>query len=154
VPPTTRILSPRGSVIFETRTNQLFVSDIPSKLEEIQSLIAKIDIPVRQVLIEARIVEADDSFGRALGVKLGGTDLRGLRAAFRVGRGRATTTSPSAATIRTRVCRPAEWITATSYLPTIRSSSTCRPTPQFGVLGARPATLCAVAVQRRRPTAS
>jgi type IV pilus assembly protein PilQ len=44
-----------------------------------QSLIAKIDIPVRQVLIEARIVEADDSFGRALGIKLGSTDLRGLR---------------------------------------------------------------------------
>jgi len=73
----TRILSPRGSVIFEGRTNQLFVSDIPAKLEEIQSLIGKIDIPVRQVLIEARIVEADDSFGRALGVKLGWTDLRG-----------------------------------------------------------------------------
>ena len=74
----TRILSARGSVLSEPRTNQLFVSDIPSKLEEIQSLIAKIDIPVRQVLIEARIVEADDSFGRALGVKLGSTDLRGL----------------------------------------------------------------------------
>ncbi|WP_375134481.1 type IV pilus secretin PilQ [Roseateles aquatilis] len=72
-----RILSSRGSVIFETRTNQLFVTDIPSKLEEIQSLIAKIDIPVRQVLIEARIVEADDKFGRALGVKLGASDLRG-----------------------------------------------------------------------------
>ncbi len=75
----TRILSIRGSVIFESRTNQLFVTDIPSKLEEIQSLISKIDIPVRQVLIEARIVEADDTFGRSLGVKLGGTDLRGLR---------------------------------------------------------------------------
>jgi type IV pilus assembly protein PilQ len=75
----TRILSPRGSVIYETRTNQLFVSDIPSKLEEIQAMIAKIDVPVRQVLIEARIVEADDKFGRALGVKLGATDLRGLR---------------------------------------------------------------------------
>jgi len=73
----TRILSPRGSVLFETRTNQLFVSDIPSKLEEISLLISKIDIPVRQVLIEARIVEADDTFGRSLGVKLGGTDLRG-----------------------------------------------------------------------------
>ena len=72
-----RILSPRGSVIFETRTNQLFVTDIPSKLEEILALIAKIDIPVRQVLIEARIVEADDKFGRALGVKLGSSDLRG-----------------------------------------------------------------------------
>ncbi|MDH3209292.1 MAG: type IV pilus secretin PilQ, partial [Burkholderiaceae bacterium] len=75
----TRILSPRGSVIFETRTNQLFVSDIPSKLEEIQSMIGKIDIPVRQVLIEARIVIADDTFGRSLGVKLGGSDLRGIR---------------------------------------------------------------------------
>jgi type IV pilus assembly protein PilQ len=74
-----RILSPRGSVIFESRTNQLFVNDIPSKLEEIQALISKIDIPVRQVLIEARIVEADDSFGRALGVRLGGNDLRGVR---------------------------------------------------------------------------
>jgi len=70
---TTKILSPRGSVIYETRTNQIFVNDIPSKLEEIQQLISKIDIPVRQVLIEARIVEADDSFGRSLGVKLGAT---------------------------------------------------------------------------------
>ena len=74
-----RILSPRGSVVFEVRTNQLFVSDIPSKLEEIQSLIAKIDIPVRQVLIESRIVIADDSFGRSLGVRLGAADLRGVR---------------------------------------------------------------------------
>lgn len=73
----TRILSARGSVIFEPRTNQLFVSDVPSKLEEIQAMIAKIDIPVRQVLIEARIVEANDRFGRALGVKLGANDLRG-----------------------------------------------------------------------------
>ena len=70
-----RILSPRGSVIFETRTNQLFVSDIPSKLEEIQAMIAKIDVPARQVLIEARIVEADDKFGRSLGVKLGASDV-------------------------------------------------------------------------------
>ncbi|HET9645996.1 MAG TPA: type IV pilus secretin PilQ [Burkholderiaceae bacterium] len=73
----TRILSQRGSVIYETRTNQIFVTDIPAKLEEIQAMIAKIDIPVRQVLIEARIVEADDKFGRALGVKLGANDLRG-----------------------------------------------------------------------------
>jgi type IV pilus assembly protein PilQ len=75
----TRILSPRGSVIFESRTNQLFVTDIPSKLEEVQTLIGKVDIPVRQVLIEARIVEAGDSFGRSLGVRLGATDLRGVR---------------------------------------------------------------------------
>jgi len=76
---TGRVLTPRGSVLYESRTNQLFVTDIPSKLEEIQAMIAKIDIPVRQVLIEARIVEADDKFGRSLGVKLGGADLRGQR---------------------------------------------------------------------------
>lgn len=76
---TTKILSPRGSVLFETRTNQLFVNDIPSKLEEIQQLIAKVDIPVRQVMIEARIVEADDKFGKSLGAKLGAADLRGLQ---------------------------------------------------------------------------
>ncbi len=75
----TRILSSRGSVIAEPRTNQLFVTDIPSKLEAIQNLISKLDIAVRQVLIEARIVEASDTFGRSLGVKLGGADLRGVR---------------------------------------------------------------------------
>ncbi len=74
----TRILSPRGSVIFEARTNQLFVSDVPSKLQEIQDMIAKIDIPVRQVLIESRIIVADDTFGRSLGVRLGVNDLRGI----------------------------------------------------------------------------
>jgi len=72
----TRILSARGSVIYETRTNQLFVTDVPSKLQEIQEMIAKIDVPVRQVLIEARVVIADDTFGRSLGVKLGASDLR------------------------------------------------------------------------------
>ena len=67
----TRLLSTRGSVISEMRTNQLFVTDIPGKLEEVGQMIAKIDIPVRQVMIEARIVEAEDTFGRSLGVKLG-----------------------------------------------------------------------------------
>ena len=75
----TRVLSARGNVFFEPRTNQLFVSDVASKLEEIQGMISKIDIPVRQVLIEARIVEANDKFGRALGVKLGANDVRGLQ---------------------------------------------------------------------------
>jgi len=69
---TTRILSPRGSVIAEARTNQLFVSDIPSRLAQVTDLIQKLDIPVRQVLIEARIVEASDTFGKSLGVRMGG----------------------------------------------------------------------------------
>jgi type IV pilus assembly protein PilQ len=74
-----RILSARGSVIAEPRTNQLFVTDVPAKLEQVQALLARLDIAVRQVLIEARIVEASDSFGKSLGVRLGGSDLRGVR---------------------------------------------------------------------------
>ncbi len=66
------LLSSRGSVISEPRTNQLFVTDIPSRLEQVQELITKLDIAIRQVLIEARIVEAEDTFGKSLGVKWGG----------------------------------------------------------------------------------
>jgi len=94
----TRILSARGSVLFDARTNQLFISDISSKLEEAAMMIAKIDVPVRQVLIEARIVEADDTFGRALGVKLGSTDLRGVNGGvpgYRVGGGNYVTVGSS-----------------------------------------------------------
>jgi type IV pilus assembly protein PilQ len=74
-----RILSTRGSVIAEPRTNQLFVTDVPARLEQVQALITRLDIAVRQVLIEARIVEAGDNFGKSLGVRLGGSDLRGIR---------------------------------------------------------------------------
>jgi type IV pilus assembly protein PilQ len=69
---TSRLLSARGSVIAESRTNQIFVSDVPSRLARVAELIQKLDIPVRQVLIEARIVEASDTFGKSLGVRLGG----------------------------------------------------------------------------------
>lgn len=65
------ILSKRGSVVIDARTNQLFVQDITSRLEEVQRIIKKIDIPVRQVQIEARIVEASDSFSKNLGARLG-----------------------------------------------------------------------------------
>ncbi len=75
----TRFLSERGSAISEPRTNQIFVSDTPGKLEEVRQLITSLDVAVRQVLIEARIVEARDTFGRSLGVKLGGSDLRAGR---------------------------------------------------------------------------
>jgi len=84
------LLSARGSVIAEPRTNQLFISDIPSRLEQIREMIVKLDVPVRQVLIEARIVEASDTFGKSLGVKLGGGDLRGIKggdAGYSVGNG-------------------------------------------------------------------
>ena len=71
-----RFLSTRGSVIAEPRTNQLFVTDTAEKIRQVQELIARLDKAVRQVLIEARIVEASDTFSRSLGVKLGSSDLR------------------------------------------------------------------------------
>jgi type IV pilus assembly protein PilQ len=71
-----RILSKRGSVVLDVRTNKVFVQDVPSVLDEVRKMILQIDIPVRQVLIEARVVEADDKFSRNLGVKLGYNDLR------------------------------------------------------------------------------
>ena len=90
-PPANRVLSSRGSVMAEPRTNQLFITDIGSRLEAVQSLLGKLDVAVRQVLIEARIVEASDTFGKSLGVRLGGQDLRGVRgseAGFPVGSNR------------------------------------------------------------------
>lgn len=65
-----RILSKRGSAVADPSSNILFVNDIPAKLEEIRAFISAIDIGARQVLIEARVVEAQDSFNRALGFKL------------------------------------------------------------------------------------
>ncbi len=65
------ILSSRGSVSFDNRTNTLLLVDIPKKVQEVKELLAVIDRPVDQVLIEARIVIADESFARDLGAKFG-----------------------------------------------------------------------------------
>ncbi|MEZ5615619.1 MAG: type IV pilus secretin PilQ [Rhodocyclaceae bacterium] len=64
-------LSKRGTVIVDERTNKLFVTDSPSRLEDVRRLISEIDLPARQVMIEARIVEADDNFTKNVGVRLG-----------------------------------------------------------------------------------
>lgn len=89
-----RFLSERGSAIAEERTNQIFVTDTPAKLEEIAQLLKKLDVPVRQVLIEARIVEARDTFGRSLGVKFGGGYSRAGRGSIGSGyQEKGTTTS-------------------------------------------------------------
>lgn len=68
-----RILSKRGSTVVDPRTNTLFVQDTPSHLDEVRKLIKQIDVPVRQVMIEARFVSATDDFNRTLGGKLGFT---------------------------------------------------------------------------------
>ncbi len=66
-----KLLSKRGSATIDSRTNTLFVQDSPTKLEEIRRLISQLDVPVRQVTIEARVVIADDLFSRQLGARFG-----------------------------------------------------------------------------------
>jgi type IV pilus assembly protein PilQ len=74
----TGFLSPRGSVSYDNRTNTLLLIDIPRKIIEVKKLIAVLDRPVEQVLIEARVVIALDSFMRELGVKFGISDRNGI----------------------------------------------------------------------------
>ena len=69
--PSQRILSKRGAASVDLRTNQVFVQDVSVRLEEVRKLLGQVDVPVQQVLIEARIVEANDSFAKNLGVRLG-----------------------------------------------------------------------------------
>lgn len=64
------MLSPRGSITSHSATNQIFVRDIASVIEEIREVIRSIDIPPKQVMIEARIVEASTGFSNSLGVRL------------------------------------------------------------------------------------
>ncbi|MCL4744876.1 MAG: AMIN domain-containing protein, partial [Burkholderiaceae bacterium] len=71
-----RVLSKRGSAVFDARTNKIFIQDTAANLEDVRKLIAQVDVSVRQVLIEARIVEADDRFSRNLGARLGFNDTR------------------------------------------------------------------------------
>jgi type IV pilus assembly protein PilQ len=78
-------LSAVGKITIDKRTNQVFIYDVPSKLDMISSLLKQIDRPVRQVLIEARIVEADTNFTKSLGVRIGGHDHQGLNFGHRIG---------------------------------------------------------------------
>ena len=66
-----KFLSKRGTAVVDARTNILFVQDTGGRLEEVRRLIRQIDVTVRQVVIESRIVIADDKFGRQLGVRFG-----------------------------------------------------------------------------------
>ncbi len=65
------LLSNRGNVTIDERTNTLIVQDVGNSLEAIREMISKLDVPIRQVMIESRIVNADESFTRDLGVKFG-----------------------------------------------------------------------------------
>ncbi|HRF12226.1 MAG TPA: type IV pilus secretin PilQ, partial [Candidatus Accumulibacter phosphatis] len=70
VDPKQTLLSKRGSALLDERSNMMFVKDTPSRLDDVRAMIAKVDTPARQVMIEARIVEAGDSFAKNLGIRL------------------------------------------------------------------------------------
>lgn len=71
--PKQKILSKRGNAVLDPRTNTVFVQDTPKYLEQVQAIINKTDIPVKQVMIESRLVIADDKYSKALGARLGVT---------------------------------------------------------------------------------
>ncbi len=79
-----KMLSKRGSAVVDQRTNKLFVQDTSGRLDDLRRLIQEIDVPVRQVMIEARIVEAEDTFSKNLGARLGlnGNPYREYQAVF------------------------------------------------------------------------
>ncbi|MBK8507772.1 MAG: type IV pilus secretin PilQ [Candidatus Competibacteraceae bacterium] len=71
-----QMLSPRGDVAVDERTNTLIVKDVPDKIAEIRDLVTKLDSPSRQVLIDSRVVIASDDFSRDLGARFGVTGTR------------------------------------------------------------------------------
>ncbi len=95
--PENSLLSGRGAVSIDARTNTLLIQDTSEKLAEIRSIVKRLDIPVRQVLIESRIVIASDNFSKELGVRFGVTNINnnpsgsGLNSDFVSGNLNATT---------------------------------------------------------------
>lgn len=65
------LLSPRGTISIDPRTNTVIIQDTAKKLDEIRAMVARLDVPVKQVMIEARIVRASNDFSREIGVKWG-----------------------------------------------------------------------------------
>jgi len=88
------ILSKRGVALVDQRSNILFVQDTASRLEEVRKIIRQIDTPIRQVLIEARIVIASDKFSRELGVRFGTQSAFKINNKYAVGQTGSLSTQP------------------------------------------------------------
>lgn len=86
------ILSSRGTATVDERTNIIIVRDIEEKLEEVRAMLARLDVAVRQVLIEARIVNVSTNFGRDLGIRWGGAGSAQTGDNFRYGGSQLATT--------------------------------------------------------------
>jgi type IV pilus assembly protein PilQ len=87
----TGVLSSRGTATVDARTNIIIIRDVTEKLEEVRELLSKLDVPVRQVLIEARIVNVSTDFGRDLGIRWGGAGRTDSSDGFRYGGAQAAT---------------------------------------------------------------
>jgi type IV pilus assembly protein PilQ len=81
----TGVLSSRGTATVDARTNIIIIRDVAEKLDEVRELLSKLDVPVRQVLIEARIVNVSTDFGRDLGIRWGGAGRTDSSDGFRYG---------------------------------------------------------------------
>jgi type IV pilus assembly protein PilQ len=90
-PASTGVLSSRGSATVDARTNIIIIRDVAEKLEEVRELLSRLDVPVRQVLIEARIVNVSTDFGRDLGIRWGGAGRTESTDNFRYGGSQAST---------------------------------------------------------------
>jgi len=100
------ILSKRGVAFVDPRTNVLFVQDTAPRLEEVRRMIRQLDVPIRQVLIEARIVIAGDKFSRQLGVRFGQqTGFSFNRGRYSVGSTGSLNTQPTVRTEGDRIVR-------------------------------------------------
>ena len=93
-----KILSKRGRATYDLKTNTLIVTDTPQKIQQIRQLLAKLDVPTRQVMIEARVVLATSDWSRELGARLGVAAGGALRGANRIGFGGDLGTSAQSAT--------------------------------------------------------
>jgi type IV pilus assembly protein PilQ len=100
-----KFLSKRGNAVVDARTNILFVQDTSARLEEVRRLIRQIDIIVRQVVIESRIVVADDKFSRQLGVRFGMQTGFTLNKRYAAGIGGSLNTQPVVTTSGTTLTR-------------------------------------------------
>jgi type IV pilus assembly protein PilQ len=144
------ILSKRGSAVIDVRTNTVFVQDTPSRLEEVRRLIAKIDIPVPQVMIEARIIVASDTYNSSLGSRLGYNDYgnhkvfgqNGLRAT--VGAGLEGTVAQSGQGVNTAVSGTLSPLVSAGAQTTNLNNMTNVNLPAVGFGGANPGALSLV----------
>ena len=85
------VLSSRGTATVDPRTNIIIIRDVAEKLDEVRELLSKLDVPVRQVLIEARIVNVSTDFGRELGIRWGGAGRNDAAENLRYGGSQAAT---------------------------------------------------------------